>query len=165
MSIDGLDYCFINPNLFDFKADTLRKAIVKLHRLNAACHTSPDDWAQNLLEATKDLHCPEDQEKFYHYLANPSGFEENKELWDALELWDKNNTDPQIHREVTHDVFDPDLFEQNHKVIGNTVYINVTNNSVPALEEEEDLGTISEEDEEKNAVYEDELEEKIHEVE
>ena len=164
MSIPGLDYCFINPNLFDFKADTLRKAIVKLHRLNAACHTSPDDWAQNLLEATKDLRCPEDQEKFYHYLANPSGFEENKELWDALENWDKHNTDPLIHREVSHDVFDPDLFEHDQKVIGNTVYINVKNTNVPSLEQvNEDLGTISEEEE--KAILEDEMEEKIAEVE
>ena len=148
MSIPGLDYCFINPNLFDFKADTLRKAIVKLHRLNAACHTSPDDWAQNLLEATKDLRCPEDQEKFYLYLANPSGFEENKELWDALELWDKNNIDPHIHREITHDVFDPELFEQDQKVIGNTVYINISNTQAAITDELSELPAIEEKSEE-----------------
>ena len=161
MSIPGLDYCFINPNLFDFKADTLRKAIVKLHRLNAACHTSPDDWAQNLLEATKDLHCPEDQEKFYLYLANPSGFEENKELWDALELWDKHNTDPQIHRESAHDVFDPDLFTHDQKVIGNTVYISIENTKArQKLLEEKGHPCM-----ELGAIEEDELEEKIAEIE
>ena len=164
MSIPGLDYCFINPNLLDFKADTLRKAIVKLHRLNAACHTSPDDWAQNLLEATKDLRCPEDQEKFYLYLANPSGFEENKELWDALEKWDKHNTDPQIHRDASPDVFDPELFQHDQKVVGNTVYINLKNTSVPTIQyPDEELGTISELEE--KSILEDEMEEKMIEVE
>ena len=121
------DYCFINPNLFDFKADTLRKAIVKLHRLNAACHTSPDDWAQNLIEASKDLKDPVAQEKFYHYLSNPSGFEENKELWDALEKWDQKHHDPEIIKECQHDVWDDALFEDTTKVIGNTMYISVVN--------------------------------------
>ena len=140
MSIAGLDYCFINPNLLDFKADTLRKAIVKLHRLNSACHTSPDDWAQNLLESTKDLHDEDDQLKFYQYLSNPSGFEENKELWDALEAWDKSNDDPKIVRECQHDVWDDSRFQQDSKVIGTTMYISVTN-----TEDEETLGAIDEE--------------------
>ena len=127
MSIPGLDYCFINPNLIDFKADTLRKAIVKLHRLNAACHTSPDDWAQNLLESTKDLRDPVEQEKFYQYLANPSGFEENKELWDALEAWDQEHNDPQIVRECQHDVWDDSMFQNESTVVGNVMYISVVN--------------------------------------
>ena len=140
MSIPGLDYCFINPNLMDFKADTLRKAIVKLHRLNAACHTSPDDWAQNLLESTKDLCNPVEQEKFYQYLSNPSGFEENKELWDALEAWDQDNNDPQIVRECEPDVWDDAMFQKESKVIGNVMYINVVNKDkkeeLMAIEEE-----------------------------
>ena len=154
MSIPGLDYCFINPNLIDFKADTLRKAIVKLHRLNAACHTSPDDWAQNLLESTKDLRDPVEQEKFYQYLANPSGFEENKELWDALEAWDQEHNDPQIVRECQHDVWDDSMFQNESTVVGNVMYISVVN-----TENKEALRAIEEEK------FWDEHDEKIPEVE
>ena len=46
------------PNNFTFTADTLEKAIVKLHRLNAAQHNSLDDWHLNMMEATKDLPSP-----------------------------------------------------------------------------------------------------------
>ena len=153
MSIPDLDYCFINPNLFDFRADTLRKAIVKLHRLNAACHTSPDDWAQNLIEATKDLRDPQAQEQFYTYLANPSGFSENTELWDALEAWDKQNIDKQVVREVTHDVFNPDLFEHDQRVIGNTVYIAIENKEARERGKQLDLER-AEEKEKRRIAYE-----------
>lgn len=153
MSIPELDYCFINPNLFDFRADTLRKAIVKLHRLNAACHTSPDDWAQNLLEATKDLKDPKAQEQFYTYLANPSGFSENKELWDALEAWDKQNIDTQVVREMKHDVFDPELFSHDQRVIGNTVYISIENKEARERGKQIELAR-AEEQERRRIAYE-----------
>ena len=71
MATIDLDYCFVNPDLYDFKADTLRKAIVKLHRLNAACHSSPDDWHMNMIEATKDLKDPEAQQAFLHLSGQP----------------------------------------------------------------------------------------------
>ena len=142
MAIPDIDYCFINPHLYDFKADTLRKAIVKLHRLNSACHTSPDDWAQNLIEATKDLLDHDAQEKFYHYISNPAGFKENTELWDALEKWDKANVDPVILNESKHDVWDDDMFHTNNKVIGNVMYIHIEN-----VHNEPALGAIDETDE------------------
>ena len=125
----------------DFEADTLRKTIVKLHRLNAACHTSPDDWAQNLIEATKDLRDADEQEKFYHYISNPAGFSENRELWDALEEWDKANIDPVIAHESTHDVWDDTMFQTKNKIVGNVMYIHV-DNVRPA-----ELGPIDESDE------------------
>jgi len=148
METIDLDYCFINPNLFDFKANTLRKAIVKLHRLNAACHSSPDDWALNMLECTKDLTDPDAQAKFYHYLSNPSGFTENKELWDALEKFDQEHTDPTIIRDVQHDPWDDSNFVQESKKIGHTQYIYVKNTEwKPGLTMEPELGSIEEADE------------------
>jgi hypothetical protein len=142
MAID-LDYCFVNPNLFDFKADTLRKAIVKLHRLNASCHSSPDDWALNMLEATKDLQDEDSQTKFYQYISNPSGFTENKELWDALEKFDQEHTDPTVIRDVQHDVWDDSNFVQESKNIGHTQYIYVKNKEwTPPTELEQELGRL-----------------------
>ena len=142
-SID-LDYCFVNPNLFDFKADTLRKAIVKLHRLNAACHSSPDDWHMNMIEATRDLHNPEAQLKFYEYLANPSGFTENKELWDALEKFDELYSDPKILREVQGDPFDESHFTSESITRGATQYIFVKNETWTPPVEQEELAAIEE---------------------
>ena len=127
MAAIDLDYCFVNPNLYDFKADTLRKAIVKLHRLNAACHSSPDDWHMNLIEATKDLTDPVAQEQFYKYLSNPSGFTENKQLWDALEKFDKHYSDPEIINECQHDPFDASNFKTDSLTRGTTQYIFVQN--------------------------------------
>ena len=142
MAID-LDYCFVNPNLFDFKANTLRKAIVKLHRLNASCHSSPDDWALNMLESTKDLHDPDAQSKFYQYIANPSGFTENKELWDALEKFDQEHTDPTVIRDVQHDVWHESNFVQESKNIGHTQYIHVRNTEwKPPTALEQELGRL-----------------------
>ena len=148
-SID-LDYCFVNPNLYDFKADTLRKAIVKLHRLNAACHSSPDDWHLNMMEATKDLLDPVAQEGFYKYISNPSGFTENKELWDALEKFDKIHTDPKIIKEVQHDPWDDSQFEVQSANRGGTQYIYVRNTDyipppeIPLVDDKEELLAIEE---------------------
>ena len=136
MATIDLDYCFVNPNLYDFKADTLRKAIVKLHRLNAACHSSPDDWHLNMMEATKDLLDPAAQEGFYKYISNPSGFTENKELWDALEKFDEVHTDPKIIKEVQSDPWDDSQFTQEAVNRGGTQYIYVRNNDwVPPPDE------------------------------
>lgn len=148
MACLDLDYCFVNPDLMDFKANTLRKAIVKLHRLNASCHSSPDDWHLNMIEATKDLTDPDEQTKFYNYLSNPSGFTENKELWDALEKFDREHTDPQIIKECTSDPFEESLFTEESRQIGVTKYIHITNNN-NKQQEEEALGAIEEESDEK----------------
>ena len=127
------DISYLNPNITDFRADTLHKAIMKLHRLNAACHTSPDDWADNLMEATRDL--PEDdQEQFIHYLSNPAGYERKVELWDALEEFDKKHTDERVWRDVQPDVYDKDQCFEESMVCGHTKYIVVT----PKILEEED---------------------------
>ena len=151
-SID-LDYCFVNPNLYDFKADTLRKAIVKLHRLNAACHSSPDDWHLNMMEATKDLMDPVAQEGFYKYISNPSGYTENKELWDALEKFDQIHTDQQVIKDVQADPWDDSQFTTESANRGGTQYIYVRNNdwvpppaNIPLLDDEP-LLAIEEEDE------------------
>ena len=150
MATIDLDYCFVNPNLYDFKADTLRKAIVKLHRLNAACHSSPDDWHLNMMEATKDLTSPDDQEGFYKYISNPSGFTENKELWDALEKFDKIHTDPKIIKEVQGDPWDESKFETLSVNRGGTQYIYVRNNDweppeeIPLVEDSVPLMAIEE---------------------
>ena len=151
MATIDLDYCFVNPNLYDFKADTLRKAIVKLHRLNAACHSSPDDWHLNMMEATKDLTSPDDQEGFYKYISNPSGFTENKELWDALEKFDEVHTDPKIIKEVQADPWDDSQFTQEAVNRGGTQYIYVRNNDwvpppedLPSVEDKDPLLAIEE---------------------
>ena len=154
MATIDLDYCFVNPDLYDFKADTLRKAIVKLHRLNAACHSSPDDWHMNMIEATKDLKDPEAQQAFYTYLANPSGFTEKKELWDALEKFDELHADPKIIKEAQADPFDPSNFTQQSITRGSTQYIFVENKDwVPPKDDlhvtQEPLGALLEEEDEK----------------
>ncbi len=91
------------PNNLTFKADTLEKAIVKLHRLNAAQHNSLDDWHLNMIEATKDLQTPEDQEEFIKYLSNPAGYEKSEQLWNCLEEFDKKNTSKVVQKMVKHD--------------------------------------------------------------
>ena len=132
-------FAYLNPDLTDFRADTLHKAIMKLHRLNAICHSSPDDWADNLMEATKDLGSPDDQEQFIHYLSNPAGYERKVELWDALEEFDKNNTDQRIWKEVEHDPFLEDQRYEKSVVSGKTQYIHVTHKRpVPTILEEKD---------------------------
>ena len=65
--------------------------------------------------------------KFFIYLANPSGFEENQALWDHLEDWDKKNIDPQIVKECQHDVWDDTFFDGDETVIGNVKYISIVN--------------------------------------
>ena len=138
-----MDLSFFNPNLMDFKADTLHKAIIKLHRLNAACHTSPDDWADNLVEACRDLGDADDQENFIHYLSNPGGYEKKVELWNALEKFDHDYTDKRIWDEVEHDPFVEELRFVQSAQTGHTKYIHVTHKQ-PTLTE-----TIMEEEDEK----------------
>ena len=162
MATIDLDYCFVNPDLYDFKADTLRKAIVKLHRLNAACHSSPDDWHMNMIEATKDLTDPDAQQAFYTYLSNPSGYTEKKELWDALEKFDELHSDPKIIKLTEADPFDPSNFTQQTLTRGTTQYIFVENkNWVPPADDpqltHEPLETLGEEEEK----FSDNEEEKI----
>ena len=131
------DISYLNPNIMDFRADTLHKAIMKLHRLNAACHTSPDDWADNLMEATRDL--PEDdQEQFIHYLSNPAGYERKVELWDALEEFDKNNTDARVWKDVQPEPYDEDRFFEESQISGHTKYIVVKPKTLLANLEEQD---------------------------
>ena len=139
-------FAYLNPNLTDFRADTLHKAIMKLHRLNAACHTSPDDWAENLMAATKDLANPDDQEQFIHYLSNPAGYERKVELWDALEDFDKNNTDTRIWKDVQHDPFLEDQRFLKSVVSGSTQYIHVTHNQTLPLIEEDDEKVMTKEE-------------------
>ena len=132
------DLAFLNPNITDFRADTLHKAIMKLHRLNASCHTSPDDWADNLMEATRDL--PEDdQEQFIHYLSNPAGYERKVELWDALEEFDKKHTDERVWKDVQPDPYNEDRFYEESMVSGHTKYIVIKpKTELAILEEKED---------------------------
>ena len=134
-----MELAFFNPNIVDFTADTLHKSIIKLHRLNAACHTSPDDWADNLIEATKDLSDPEEQEQFIHYLSNPAGYEKKVELWDALEKFDRTYTDKRIWDEVEHDPFIEDLRFVRSAQTGHTKYMHVTHKKpVETIEEKID---------------------------
>ena len=114
------------PNNLTFKADTLEKAIVKLHRLNAAQHNSIDDWHLNMLEATKDLHDEEAQEKFIMYLSNPAGYEHKDTLWNHLEDFDKQNTRKVIQKLTQHDQEpDWDNLYLEGAIVGNTQYIHL----------------------------------------
>ena len=115
------------PDNLTFKADTLEKAIVKLHRLNAAQHNSLDDWHLNMMEATKDLTDPGDQEEFLKYLCNPSGYERKDELWDHLEEYDKKNTRKHVAKMTQHDIPDWDNLYCENKRVGHTQYIHIKN--------------------------------------
>ena len=114
------------PNNLTFKADTLEKAIVKLHRLNAAQHNSIDDWHLNMLEATKDLEDPEAQEEFIKYLSNPAGYEHKDTLWDHLEEYDKKTTSKVVQKLAQHDEEpDWDNLYLEGAIVGNTQYIHI----------------------------------------
>ena len=126
-------------NCVDFEADTVHKAILKLHRLNRLQHRSGDDWAMNMLEATADLVNDQDQAEFIKYLANPSGYKQHKELWDNLEIWDKENTPTAIQKEVAPDGFNPDFYTENGTQVGTTKYIHVKNNTGTIYEDDEKI--------------------------
>ena len=104
------------PNNITFKADTLEKAIVKLHRLNAAQHNSIDDWHLNMIEATKDLADENQQLAFLEYLSNPMGFKAKHELWDNLEKWQLDNTRKTVQKMVQHTPVDWDTMTEDSKV-------------------------------------------------
>ena len=109
---------------------SLHKAIIKLQRLNHAQHSSLDDWHLNMIEATKDLKNEQDQFKFIEYLANPSGYKENKKLWDQLEDYDKKNTRKHVQKMTQHDEFDWSKMKKDQKQIGSTMYIHVKNDNI-----------------------------------
>ena len=123
------------PTNLDFEADTLHKAIIKLHRLNAAQHSSEDDWHLNLMEATKDLTKEDDKFNFITYLSNPSGYKQNKKLWDELEDFDKKNTRKVIQKMVQPDELDWSNMKTDSKQVGATMYIHV---KAPPPEEEDE---------------------------
>ena len=115
---------YLETDHVDFTADTLHKAIIKLHRLNRLQHNSSDDWAYNLLESTRDLQNEEDQKAFIQYLSNPGGYTERNKLWDELERWDKKTTDSKILKAVEHDeVKEQDFYSEEGYRVGNTVWI------------------------------------------
>lgn len=115
---------YLETDHVDFEADTLHKAIIKLHRLNRLQHNSSDDWAQNLLESTQDLKNEADQKAFVEYLSNPGGYKQRNELWDELERWDQQTTDSKILRAVQHDeVKEQEFYSKEGHRVGNTVWI------------------------------------------
>ena len=122
------------PNNIDFRADTLEKAIVKLHRLNATQHSSMDDWHLNMIEATKDLADENQQLAFLEYLSNPMGFKAKHELWDNLEKWQLENTRKTVQKMVQHTPVDWDSMTEDSKVIGGIQYIHVKHQ--PEVEDE-----------------------------
>ena len=125
------------PNNITFTADTLEKAIVKLHRLNALQHNSIDDWHLNMMEATKDLEDPEAQEQFIQYLSNPAGYKHKDELWDNLEKFDQENTSKVVQKMTQHDAEpDWDNLYLEGAIVGNTQYIHIKRE--PEDEKEDD---------------------------
>ena len=115
---------YLETDHVDFEADTLHKAIIKLHRLNRLQHNSSDDWAYNLLESTRDLQNEEDQKAFVQYLSNPGGYKQRNKLWDELERWDKKTTDSKILKAVEHDeVKEQEFYSKEGHRVGNTVWI------------------------------------------
>ena len=125
------------PNNITFTADTLEKAIVKLHRLNACQHNSIDDWHLNMIEATKDLEDPEAQEEFIKYLSNPAGYEHKDTLWDHLEEYDKKTTSKVVQKLAQHDEEpDWDNLYLEGAIVGNTQYIHIKRE--PEDEKEDD---------------------------
>ena len=128
------------PDNITFKADTLEKAIVKLHRLNAAQHNSIDDWHLNMMEATKDLEDPEAQEQFITYLSNPAGYEHKEELWDNLEEYDKKTTSKVVQKLTQHDE-EPnwDNLYLDGAIVGNTQYIHIKREPEDEKEDDEKI--------------------------
>ena len=132
---------YLSTNDCDFTADTVYKAIVKLHRLNRLQHTSSDDWAANLLEATKHLDGEANQMDFINYLSNPGNYPRRAELWDSLESWEKKHTDAKIISEVQHDP-EEELYSREGCRRGSTVWIEQgpltqeEEKEMPAIEEE-----------------------------
>ena len=132
----------------DFVADNVHKAIIKLHRLNRLQHSSSDDWAHSLLEATHDLENEKDQTDFLVYLANPGNYKNRKQLWNQLETWDKDHTDKKIIKACQHDTVDDDnLYTREGYRVGGTVWIEQGPN-IPE-EEEKKMDAINEDDEKK----------------
>ena len=131
----------------DFVADNVHKAIIKLHRLNRLQHNSSDDWAHNLLEATRDLENEKDQNDFLVYLANPGNYKNRTQLWNQLEKWDQQNTDKNIVSECQHDtVEDDNLYTRQGYRMGSTVWIE----QGPVVnQDEEKMEPIDEVDDEK----------------
>ena len=128
------------PNNLTFKADTLEKAIVKLHRLNAAQHNSIDDWHLNMIEATKDLEDPEAQEEFIKYLSNPAGYEHKDTLWDHLEEYDKKTTSKVVQKLAQHDEEpDWDNLYLEGAIVGNTQYIHIKREPEDEKEDDEKI--------------------------
>ena len=123
------------PDEIDFEADTLHKAIIKLHRLNSKQHTSNDDWHLNLLEATRDLQNEKDQYSFIEYLSNPSGYKQKEKLWNQLEDWDKSNTRTVVQKLVQPDDFDWENMKGDTHIVGSTMYIHL---KTPDLDEEDE---------------------------
>ena len=134
---------YLETNDCDFSADTVHKAIFKLHRLNRLQHSSCDDWAANLQEATKDLANEKDQTDFINYLSNPGGYKNRDTLWDSLEAWDSSHTDSSILSEVQHDtVPEEDLYTREGFRRGGTVWIE---QGPVSQEEEKEMPPIEEE--------------------
>ena len=133
----------------DFVADNVHKAIIKLHRLNRLQHNSSDDWAHNLLEATRDLENETDQSQFLVYLANPGGYKYKNSLWETLENWDQQNTDKNILAACQPDTLEDDnLYTRQGYRRGNTVWIEQGPNK---NQDDEKIETIEEEDEKKES--------------
>ena len=128
------------PNNLTFKADTLEKAIVKLHRLNAAQHNSIDDWHLNMIEATKDLEDPDAQEEFIKYLSNPAGYVHKDELWDHLEDYDRKTTSKAVQKLAQHDEEpDWDNLYLEGAIVGNTQYIHIKREPEDEKEDDEKI--------------------------
>jgi len=133
----------------DFVADNVHKAIIKLHRLNRLQHSSSEDWAHNLLEATRDLDDETDQNQFLIYLANPGNYKNRTQLWNQLENWDKDNN-KKIITECQHDTLDDDnLYTRQGYRVGDTVWIE--QGPIQNHEEEKTIETIEEDDEKKES--------------
>ena len=133
----------------DFVANNVHKAIIKLHRLNRLQHNSSDDWAHNLLEATRDLDDETDQKQFLIYLANPGNYKNRTQLWNQLENWDKDNN-KEIITECQHDTLDDDnLYTRQGYRVGDTVWIE--QGPIINQEEEKTIETIEEDDEKKES--------------
>ena len=123
----------------DFVAETNYTARIKFHRLIKK-YPSSHEYANCLLQATKDIKNEEEYDKFLCYLANPK------------KITGTRNPHPSITGEEVPDMSDllktrsPSFFEINHenvKDIPNAVFIHIKN-----------VGEISEcdEDEEKMIV-------------
>ena len=115
-----------------YTATTLNQAIKKHTALMKQGHADLN-WAQNILDATKDLVTDSDQENFIRYLANPCGYKnQDSKLFVTLE----NTIQKQMPKDAT---FEGQIRTQKYHLTTENQYATEATIIVTNLDESSDL--------------------------